>query len=375
MTTATVAHRSERWRRLTRRDLMNFDDVSTDAVLTAMDRGGVGRISSKGHAILRAPGGATMSVSPNSNKSKQVTAIRVRKLFPETNDKPQAAPQPPPAPNNTNQAEATMPKPDKSIACTNPTCDETFATEGALYAHVNSKHVVCPAPGCLYSRDSNRGVVPHHRIVHLGLAPRRLAKGSGKTTDSRGRALAATPAIVEQKKAPAAEAAEVDGRREGGFRSMTKERRRELARAGAEKRWAKFRAEKAEKERARLEAELAEVGDLQDAAEAQAAADAPTQPAQAPTAEPVGDHTRERSQAPTEVPVVDVSNLLAQAGRVDELMVAQTEVIRRVDDWITGERLKYESWLAEATKERDDARAERDDLAAKLALLREALDA
>jgi hypothetical protein len=70
------------WHVLTRRDLNGFDDSARDAILLAMRRGAVGRISKNGHAILRAPDGQTMSVTRNSNKSKQVVAIKVRRLFP-----------------------------------------------------------------------------------------------------------------------------------------------------------------------------------------------------------------------------------------------------------------------------------------------------
>jgi hypothetical protein len=75
--------RSAGWRVLTRRDLNAFDDDATAAVLLAMERGGVGRISKNGHAILRAPDGQTMSVTRSSMKSKQVVALKVRRLFPE----------------------------------------------------------------------------------------------------------------------------------------------------------------------------------------------------------------------------------------------------------------------------------------------------
>lgn len=69
------------WRVLTRRELNAFDDSARDAILYAMDHGAVGRISTNGHAILRAPDGRTMSVTRNSNKSKQVVSINVRRLF------------------------------------------------------------------------------------------------------------------------------------------------------------------------------------------------------------------------------------------------------------------------------------------------------
>lgn len=61
---------------LTLRDLRNFDEEPRALILDAMEAGCTGRISSKGHAILRNAGGGTMSVSRDmslANRSAQNT--------------------------------------------------------------------------------------------------------------------------------------------------------------------------------------------------------------------------------------------------------------------------------------------------------------
>lgn len=327
--------RSERWHRLTRRDLTSFDDHATSTVLAAMERGGVGRISTKGHAILRNPKtGETMGVAPSSNKSKQVIAIRLRKLFPESDTTPDesASTRTIPAPrepinNNTHaqvsaqdQAEATEP----TLSCTNKRCDAVFVTEGARYSHVNSKHVVCAKPGCLASFDDNRARVAHEGIVHEGRKPR--AEGKAK-------AAAAAATIIKEKKPV-------------GFNNMSREERQAAGRKGAEKRWAKVRA-------------------AQEAAAAQAVATQPTEPPTALPVTPVGEHTPAQAEAPrsahSEPTPLPFGPRLAQ--QVEDLGERMSEVA----DWVTKERGEKDARIAELE-------AEVSELRGKLARLRTALD-
>jgi hypothetical protein len=66
----TQATRSA-WRVLTRQDLPAFDNEAASIVLDASEMGWLGRISTKGHAIMRAPdGNTTISVSRDSSRGR-----------------------------------------------------------------------------------------------------------------------------------------------------------------------------------------------------------------------------------------------------------------------------------------------------------------
>lgn len=59
------------WKPLTPSDVKAFDDFSTDLILEMTEHGWVGRISSKGHAILRAPDSdTTHAVSRDSLRGR-----------------------------------------------------------------------------------------------------------------------------------------------------------------------------------------------------------------------------------------------------------------------------------------------------------------
>lgn len=69
---------------LTHRDLKGFDQRAARLVLEAIDAGCTGRISSKGHAILRNSAGQTASVPPTSiapNRSAQNAAAGIKRLL------------------------------------------------------------------------------------------------------------------------------------------------------------------------------------------------------------------------------------------------------------------------------------------------------
>lgn len=70
--------------KLTAADLRGFDREAKKLVLWAMEQGATGKVSSKGHAILRGPDGRTASVSPKwvlANRSAQNTRASVARLF------------------------------------------------------------------------------------------------------------------------------------------------------------------------------------------------------------------------------------------------------------------------------------------------------
>lgn len=57
--------------KLTASELKRYDAEARELVLRMIDDGWSGRISSRGHAILRAPDGkSTASVSPNYHRSR-----------------------------------------------------------------------------------------------------------------------------------------------------------------------------------------------------------------------------------------------------------------------------------------------------------------
>ena len=65
------------WRPLTRGDLTTFDDFMTNIVMEYTTLGWVGKMSKKGHAVLRAPDGeTTVSVSRSSSRASSGTRAR-----------------------------------------------------------------------------------------------------------------------------------------------------------------------------------------------------------------------------------------------------------------------------------------------------------
>lgn len=151
-----------KWKKLGRGDLTKFDDVATKAVLTAMERGGIGRVSARGHATIRAEGGGTMSVSGNTSAPHAVQNIQadLKRLFPEP------APKDPTMNGDTRPAftDATFALPqatingngrstmepdelEKLLPCPAKGCDKEFVTEGARYAHVRDEHATCEWEG------------------------------------------------------------------------------------------------------------------------------------------------------------------------------------------------------------------------------------
>lgn len=79
-----MAKRRASFGQLTRRDLQGFDQRATRLILEAIDAGCTGRVSSKGHAILRNSAGQTAGVPPTSislNRSGQNAAADIKRLL------------------------------------------------------------------------------------------------------------------------------------------------------------------------------------------------------------------------------------------------------------------------------------------------------
>lgn len=155
-----------KWKKLTRRDLTKFDDVATKAILTAMERGGIGRVSARGHATIRASeSSGTMSISGNTSAPHIVQNIQadLNRLFPEP------APTKDPSMNGDVTPTFTSPAdtfelpgatiisengrtadvtPDEELLpCLAKGCDKEFVTGGARYAHIRDDHATCEWEG------------------------------------------------------------------------------------------------------------------------------------------------------------------------------------------------------------------------------------
>jgi hypothetical protein len=152
------------FRRLTRVDLKGFSRQSQNLVLMAMERGGVGRVSNRGHAILRSPSGSTMSVSRafSNNRGMKNCEAQFMRVF---GDLPQ---------EDTRGSLALVPdlhplvpsEEHPMLECPVASCPAEFVTEGARYSHVHAKHFPCPEPGCFKVFDEKRKAVGHHNVVH-----------------------------------------------------------------------------------------------------------------------------------------------------------------------------------------------------------------
>lgn len=158
---------------LRRTDLKGFDQRSQNIVLMAMERGGVGRISSKGHAILRSPNGQTMSVSRNTangNRSSANMENDFRRCFGDLpvieNERTDGALALAPSLPEAQDLEPTL-------ECPLNECEAVFVTDGARYDHVQKKHSPCPEPGCPKVFANKSKATGHHNIVHKAMSVHR----------------------------------------------------------------------------------------------------------------------------------------------------------------------------------------------------------
>lgn len=76
---------------LTRAELRGFDEEATELVMTAIGHGCLGRLSSKGHVILRSPTGETTAIPRNmsaQNRTAQNARAAVKRLLREPIEPP-----------------------------------------------------------------------------------------------------------------------------------------------------------------------------------------------------------------------------------------------------------------------------------------------
>jgi hypothetical protein len=73
-----------KYTKLTKADLRGFDAESTKLILWAIEQGATGKVSNRGHCILRGPDGRTTAVArkmTSQNRTAQNTRAQVARLF------------------------------------------------------------------------------------------------------------------------------------------------------------------------------------------------------------------------------------------------------------------------------------------------------
>lgn len=183
------------YKKLTRADLRNFDDLATEAVLVAMKHGAVGRVNSNGHAFIRAATGTmsiTRDISSKPNDAKNVQRD-LRRLFPEIRQngsaKKDANMQSQVSPTFTESSDQVTMTEEQLLQCPAKGCDKEFATEGARYSHVRDDHATCSWEGPDVTHDdpnyrcdlgpngspfvgkNGMSVAGHANIYHVGNKP------------------------------------------------------------------------------------------------------------------------------------------------------------------------------------------------------------
>jgi hypothetical protein len=160
------------WKRLSNGDLRGFDARARELIGQAMDLGAVGRVSTKGHAILRAPNGMTISVSrtlASSNRARQNVEAQFARAFEGVV---------PPVQEERTQGSLALVPPQRlhnepTLECGVEGCDAVFVTEGARYSHTEKEHFKCPEPGCgraFASKVKRSGHVNmSHKVVPCGV--------------------------------------------------------------------------------------------------------------------------------------------------------------------------------------------------------------
>jgi hypothetical protein len=193
---------------LSRNDLRGFNEPAINLIVSAMSAGAVGRVSNKGHAILRAPNGGTMSVSKDptkANRGLQNQLSDFRRLFGCEPEDVKRGERVAATMTQTVREVPAQQKPEP-VMCTAKGCNKVFATEGARYSHVERDHAKCRVPGCGFAAIDRRGEAAHYRMHHKGdAAKQRLGKpATGAAAEAKARAEAKVePAVPAQAPAPA----------------------------------------------------------------------------------------------------------------------------------------------------------------------------
>lgn len=167
------------WKKLTRKDLATFDTFATNAVLTAMELGGIGRIGTNGHARIRGEGRETMTVARDTSAPHCQGNVQadLKRAFPQLRT------------NGVTKEEVTVStKPTTDTAtrtttemldCPAKGCEERFSSMNRLREHIKeSEHAVCKEEGCDYGPNGGpyisltwHGVAGHTNVRHKGNQP------------------------------------------------------------------------------------------------------------------------------------------------------------------------------------------------------------
>lgn len=167
------------WKKLTRKDLATFDTFATDAVLTAMELGGVGKIRTNGHAAIRGENRATMTIARDTSAPhcQGNVLADLKRAFPQLRT------------NGATKEEVTVSsKPTTDTAtrtttemldCPAKGCEEKFSSMNRLREHIKeSEHAVCKEEGCDYGPNGGpyisltwHGVAGHTNVRHKGNQP------------------------------------------------------------------------------------------------------------------------------------------------------------------------------------------------------------
>lgn len=169
-----------RKRKLTRRHLKTFDTFATEAVLTAMELGGLGRIDASGHARIQGKNGVSITIARDTSAPHcqgNVTAD-LKRAFPELRT------------NGVTKEEITVStKPTATdttttemLECPAKRCDQEFSSMNRLREHIKAEHAVCKwqdeegpcdggPNGGPFIGDDGRSVAGHTNTYHKGHQP------------------------------------------------------------------------------------------------------------------------------------------------------------------------------------------------------------
>lgn len=162
------------FKKIGKRDLTVFDDEATQLVMEMMDAGWTGRLSQRGHAIMRAPDGqATHSISRDSLRGR--SGRNARAIFERW--KLQHAKAQSSVESNIIQMHSTGFEVFDRLVC--PDCERVFQTPQGLSAHrkAHNQWQTCPECGM-----PAKVMGQHYRFNHPGLWDR-SKRGSVKVTD------------------------------------------------------------------------------------------------------------------------------------------------------------------------------------------------
>lgn len=161
------------WRAYARNELRDFDDRAKEIIMSAQELGALCRLSSKGHMIVRAKNGMTISVSRNlkrGNRASKNAAAQFKRTF--------GSEEPAPAEKQKKDEQVDYDN-EKVIVCPAKGCGHTFSgphAEKARDHHIDSEHYRCTEPGCDHVVAKRQGIGGHIGVAHRGNQPWKLAQ-------------------------------------------------------------------------------------------------------------------------------------------------------------------------------------------------------